>query len=105
MPSSPTTATLVRIAHTVAELRKFADEHLLYEIWTTASLAARLERHARLFDGGLSVERDGPIAAELLELPGRNADIESFAMHVDFGRTETAWVTSPFRALPFALVG
>jgi len=69
------------MAHAVTELREYAHEHLFYEIWMTATLTARMRRHAALFDEGLSAS-DGPLAEELLELTGRNADIESFATHV-----------------------
>jgi hypothetical protein len=65
----------------IVELRDYADEHLLYEIWMTATLTARMRRHAARFHAGLSAS-DDPLAQELLELTGRNADIESFALHV-----------------------
>jgi len=69
------------MAHTDDDLREYADHHLYYEIWMASALTERMKRHAALFDGGLSPS-DGALAEELLELPGRNADIESFAMHV-----------------------
>lgn len=47
----------------------------------TSMLTARMNRHAGRFDGGLPAS-EGPLAQELLELTGRNADIESFALHV-----------------------
>jgi hypothetical protein len=65
----------------VDELRTYADEHLFYEVWMAAALAERMSRQAALFDAGLA-ERHGPLAKELLDLAGRNADIESFATHV-----------------------
>jgi hypothetical protein len=68
------------MGRSVAELRDFADKHLWYEILMTGSLAARMKRHAVLFDNGLSSD-DGRLADEVLEMPGRNADIESFAIH------------------------
>lgn len=68
------------MSRSVAELRDFADKHLWYEVLMTAALAARMKRHAVLFDNGLS-SADGALADELLEIPGRNADIESFAIH------------------------
>jgi hypothetical protein len=72
---------LERMGHSDTELREYADEHLWYEIWMTATLTARMSRHGVLFNKGLSAA-DGPFAEELLELTGRNADIESFVMHV-----------------------
>jgi hypothetical protein len=75
------------MARTVKELREYADDHLLYEIQMASGLAARMSRHAALFDNGLSAG-DGPMASEVLELVGRNSDIESFVLHagnlVDF---------------------
>jgi hypothetical protein len=65
----------------LTKFRDYADEHLLYEIWMTSTLTARMSRHPDRFDGGLSAA-EGPLARELLELTGRNADIESFALHV-----------------------
>lgn len=67
--------------HTADELREYADEHVLYEIWMTADLTARMSRHAEMFRQGVS-ESDGRFASELLDLAGRNADIESWATHV-----------------------
>jgi hypothetical protein len=71
----------VTVSPTADELREYADEHLLYEVWMVAALAERMKRHAALFDAGLS-KRHGPLANELLDLAGRNADIESFATHM-----------------------
>ncbi len=73
-------STLVLMARE-DDLRAFAEEHLWYEIKSAADLTARLARHAKLFDAGLS-EADGPLAVELLEPAGRNADIEAWAMHM-----------------------
>jgi hypothetical protein len=70
------------MARTIEELLEYADEHLFYEIWMASEMTKRLRRHAALFERGLSVERDGKLASELLDPPGRNADIESFATHV-----------------------
>src|SRR4051812_31732976 len=63
-------------------MQEYARDPLLYEIWMAAGLVARIGRHGALFDAGLSVERDGPLAAELLDFVARNADIESFVLHV-----------------------
>jgi len=65
---------------TASELRTFADDHLLYEIDMAAALTARLRRYrAHLADGVAIVGDDH---RELLDLAGRNADIEALAMHV-----------------------
>jgi hypothetical protein len=69
------------MGRSVLELRDYADEHLLYEIWMSATLTTRMRRHAARFHAGLSAS-DDPLAHELLDLTGRNADIESFALHV-----------------------
>src|SRR5262245_21931485 len=68
------------MAHTAAELRAYADEHLQYEIWMASALTARLRRQAVIFSRGLSSRE--PLAEEVLDLAGRNADIESWATHV-----------------------
>lgn len=65
----------------MTELRQYADEHLLYEIWMTSALTERMSRHAAIFGEGFSAS-DDLLADRSLELSGRNADIESFATHL-----------------------
>jgi hypothetical protein len=69
------------VARTTEELREFADEHLRYEIEMTAGLTARMARHRVFFDAGLSPD-DGPLALDVLDLAGRNADLEAWATHM-----------------------
>jgi hypothetical protein len=62
------------------ELIAFADEHLLYEI---SMVAALVDRFVRLRE--LLAEEQPPedkYAAEVFDWAGRNADIETFAVHV-----------------------
>jgi hypothetical protein len=57
--------------------RDLAASHLLYEIAMLAEMTARLGRFRQILTA--STEPEG--ASELLSLAGRNADIESFALH------------------------
>jgi hypothetical protein len=64
-----------------AALSKFTDEHLLYEIEMVAGLTARMLRHVDWFDNRGLTENDGEYAQDVLDMSGRNADIEAFVMH------------------------
>lgn len=69
-----------------SETQGLAQDHLLYEIQMVAGLVWRLARHHTLF---LTSALDlTPLRMELLDLAGRNADIEALGLHarvlVDF---------------------
>jgi hypothetical protein len=68
------------------DLREFAAHHLIYEVEMVAGLVWRLLRHQALF---LTWDGDAnPLMKEIMDMAGRNADIESFGLHtrilVDF---------------------
>jgi hypothetical protein len=62
------------------ELYRFADEHLFYEIEMVHGLTQRMLRHRELFKRGLKPD-DHELAPDVLDMPGRNADIEAFVVH------------------------
>ena len=62
-----------------AELMAFADDHLLYEIAMVAGLTKRLRRFLTLLDADPA--NGDELVGELFDLTGRNADIESLAVH------------------------
>jgi hypothetical protein len=65
---------------TPEELSEFARDHLLYEVAMVARLVDRFRRHRELLDA--TPRPQGQLADELFDLAGRNADIESFGIHV-----------------------
>jgi hypothetical protein len=62
------------------ETRNYANDHLIYEIGMVAGLVSRFERFASLLPT-LDPATATATEREILDLVGRNADIESFAIH------------------------
>ena len=63
-----------------SETQALAWDHLRYEIEMVAGLVWRISRQHALLIGPL--DDLNPLRAELLDLSGRNADIEAFGLHV-----------------------
>jgi hypothetical protein len=62
------------------DTESYATNHLVYEIQMVAGLAARFDRFAKLLPS-LSAATSSVAEREVLDLVGRNADIEAFAVH------------------------
>jgi hypothetical protein len=63
-----------------SETRDYAKHHLVYEIQMVSGLVDRFERLATLLPT-LRASTAAPAELEVIDLVGRNADIESFAIH------------------------
>lgn len=63
-----------------SETRDYAKRHLVYEIQMVSGLVDRFERFVTLLPT-LRARTAAPAELEVIDLVGRNADIESFAIH------------------------
>lgn len=68
------------MSRNATDTERYAKDHLVYEIQMVSGLVGRFERFARLLPT-LPATTSVPAEREVLDLVGRNADIESFAIH------------------------